>query len=710
MAIGVAASLQAQEVSQDQDQLSETVIYGESSELPNEVTAFRTETPLLDVPQSITVISEEQIEKQGFTSLGEIVDYTPGLTNTQGEGHRDAIVFRGVRSTADFYVDGVRDDVQYYRALYNVEQVEVLRGPSALFFGRGGTGGVINRVMKKPVIGDDFNSYQVSVDTFGGTLAQFDYNQSLYREAESLSASGKDVVTVEDPFAAFRINAFYEYLNNHRDFFDGHRYGVNPTFAIDLGPDTRLDLSYEFNDHERFIDRGIPVGSDGRPVDALRGVVFGDEDLNQSNLESHAVSATLNHQFSDSWKSRVKMFYGDYDKRYQNFYASDYDELTDIVGIDGYVDTTRRSNLVFSGDLIGEFETFGIGNKLILGTEYIHTSSDQNRFNSFWDTTQDDVEFFDAADFRLQGGSGVNAAGVVANNSFNTDLADDTRVDIDTYSFYLQDEIALHRMLDLVLGARFDSFDIEVFNAVNGETRSRVDEAISPRLGLVFKPIERASIYGSYSETFLPRSGEQFANINGDNNALDPNTYSNLEGGIKFDLFPDLSLNLAIFEIEESSPQVSDADPSTLDVIDTQTTGFETQLRGNLTSRWDVSLGYSYLNGEQIDRGGPTGLRPRELPENTFSIWNGYQLTDRFGLGLGVVYQDDSFINNSNTATLPGYTRVDAALYYQLKDNLRLQVNFENLFDTVYYPSSHSTHQVTVGRPFNAAISISGSF
>lgn len=686
-------------------------------DIVNEVTALKTGTPLIDIPRSLTIFDDERIEEQGITSIGEIIDYTPGVNTTQGEGHRDAVVFRGVRSTADFYIDGVRDDVQYYRPLYNVERVEILRGPSALHFGRGGTGGILNRVMKKPVIGEEFGEYQIRTDTFGATLGQIDYNQSLWRDGSGVGADGKQVIT-EEPWAAFRINGFAEYLNNHRDFYDGERYGVNPTLAMKLGPDTRFDLSYEFNDHRRFIDRGIPTGSNGRPVEALAGTVFGDPDQNLSTLESHTIRADLNHAFSETWKGRVTAFYGDYDKSYQNFYASDYNQSTNEVTLDGYIDNTLRSNLVFNADLIGEFATLGLGHKVIVGGEYIATSSDQNRFNSFWDTTQDDNEVFDAANFRLRNGSAINSAGVRATNSFNTDLNDDTRVDIDAYSFYLQDEIALHPMLDLVVGGRYDAFDIEVLNVVNGEVRTRKDEEISPRLGVIIKPWEEISVYGSYSESFLPRSGEQFADINGDDNVLDPNTYSNLEYGIKWDIKPDLSLTLAYFESEESSPQVADNNPETLDVIDTETTGFEAQLVGQLTNWWYIAPGYSYLDSEQMDRGGTTdqygdsrtGLRTRELPEHTFSIWNNFRASDRLGFGLGVVYQDDSFIDNANTAVLPSYTRVDAAIYYKLSERLRLQVNLENLFDTDYFPNSHSTHQVTVGRPFNAAFSIRGTF
>jgi catecholate siderophore receptor len=301
---------------------------------------------------------------------------------------------------------------------------------------------------------------------------------------------------------------------------------------------------------------------------------------------------------------------------------------------------------------------------------------------------------------------GTNASGAATTNDFTSDLNDDTRVDIDVFSAYIQNEIALSDMFDIVLGARFDSFDIQVLNVPANETRTRKDEEISPRLGLIFKPQENMSIYGSYSESFLPRSGEQFANINGDNNRLDPNTFANLEAGVKWDFQSGLSLTTAIFEIEQESPVVSDIDASQFDIIETTINGIEVQLQGQLTDQWFVSAGYSFLDGEQAN----ASLRPRELPKHMFSLWNNYQLTDQFGLGLGVTYQDESFINNSNSAELPSYTRFDAAAYYDVSDALRVQINLENLTDELYFPNAHSTHQASVGAPLNARFTISGRF
>jgi len=675
-----------------QDTASEDVIIATAQVLyTDQVNALKSPTPILDVPQSLSIVTADEIAVRGFDSVAQIIDYTPGVSNSQGEGHRDSVVFRGVRSTADFFIDGVRDDVQYYRPLYNLEQVEILRGPNALLFGRGGTGGVLNRVTKKGQIGENFTGYQASVDTFGGFSGQIDHNAAMSETA------------------AVRVNAMYESLNNHRDFYEGDRIGFNPTARIEVTPNTTVDLSYEYADHERFIDRGIPTGADGRPVEAFEEIVFGDADLNRTSLQAHLLRASVQHKFSDDLKANVSAFYGDYDKFYGNFYASGYDQANtpDVVTLDGYEDQTDRQNFILSGNLIGEADTGSLHHTIVTGAEYISTSSDQFRFNAFWDTTSDDNEIFTIqSPLNLLNGVGVNAAGAPTTNDFTVDLNDDTRVGIDVFSAYIQDEIAISDMLDVIIGLRFDSFDIDVNNAAANERRSRKDEEFSPRLGLVFKPQENISLYGSYSESFQPRSGEQFANINGDNDALDPNIFTNLEAGLKWDFANGLSFTAALFEIEQESPVISDTNAESFDVIETTITGFEAQLQGQITPDWFVSAGYSYLDGKQANG----TLRPRELPEHMVSLWNNYQVTNAFGLGLGLSYQDESFVNNNNSAVLPSYTRFDAAAYYDVSDDLRLQVNVENLTDMLYFPSSHSTHQVTVGAPLNARFTVSGRF
>lgn len=729
----------------------------------DEVNALRSPTPIIDVPQSLSITTAEQILVQGFDSIGDIVLYTPGLTQSQGEGHRDAVVFRGVRSTADFFIDGVRDDVQYYRSLYNLEQVEVLRGPNALFFGRGGTGGVINRVTKKGSLDEDFVGYKASVDTFGAFDFAIDVNEVLTERA------------------AFRVNAYFERLNNHRDFFDGERFGVNPTLFYEVSPSTSLNLSYEYVNNERFVDRGIP-SLNGEPAFDLVDITFSDAEFATSTLEAHIVRGTVEHQFSDNIKGNVSLSYNTFDKLYANIFASDdfVANTTDpnilgTVELDGYLDTTDRDSIVLSTNLIGEFATGSILHNVVLGGEFIDTDNDNNRFNAFFSTQAaaraEEIDLFgesdirtdqaifnvfagdsrDAIDLNFGNGtvagvtfdSGVSIAeGAPAVASFgdfnvpNADIAnsailnDDTEANVTVFSVFIQDEISLTNWLDLVLGVRYDSFDITVNNVetfINTgveDILSRRDDNIAPRVGIILKPRENISLYGSFSETFLPRSGEQFSDINPPDDALDPNTSTNLEVGLKWDFLDSLSFTFAAFDIENSSPQENDDDPGTLDVIDSEVRGIEAQLQGYLTDQWFFSAGYSFLEGNQVDVVTVDGvetvqdavdangnvLRLRELPEHTFNLWTTYDVTPRFGAGFGLTFQDESFAGFSNEVTLPSFTRLDATAYYNVNENLRLQVNIENLTDTEYFPNSHTDNNITVGAPLNARFTISGRF
>ena len=658
----------------------------------DQANAIKSPTPILNVPQSLSIFTAEQIEQQGFDSIQDLVDYTPGVSMAQGESHRDAVVFRGTRSTADFYIDGSRDDVQYYRSLYNVEQVEFLRGPNALSFGRGGTGGIINRVMKKGVLGVNFNDYQVGIDSFGAFNTQIDSNVAVSETS------------------ALRINAAYEHLDNHRPYYDGDRIGVNPTFHMDLSQNTTLDFSYEYVNHERFIDRGIPTGANGEPVEAFEDLFFGDTELNFTDLEAHLLRATLQHRFSDQWKARLNAFYGDYDKVYSNFYASDYDAVNspDRVTLDGYIDSTQRQNLILSGDLIGEFETGSITHRVVTGVEFIDTSNDNDRFNSLFNTG-DDTEQFLIGNQVLRNGAGVSVNGPVIND-LTADLNDDTSSDVSTQSFYIQDEIGLHEKLNLIVGARYDSFEIEALDKKTGTLRTRKDDEISPRAGLVYKPKQNVSIYTSYSETFLPRSGEQFATITDETAALDPDTFTNIEAGVKWDFDSGLSLTTTVFELEKSSPETGRDDAAALEIVKSAVTGFEAQLQGFVNDSWFISAGYSYLDGEVESDEDDDGNRPRELPEHMLSIWNTYRVTEDFGLGLGMVYQDETFIDNGNDTKLPSYVRFDAAAYYTLSENLRVQLNIENLTDELYFPHAHADHQATVAAPLNARLALLGSF
>ena len=414
----------------------------------------------------------------------------------------------------------------------------------------------------------------------------------------------------------------------------------------------------------------------------------------------------LQHSFSDTLKGIFTASYTDYDKLYQNFYASAYDETVnpDLVTIDGYVDTTKRQNFVLSGNLVAEIETSNINHTLLFGAEFMDSSSENDRFNPDFDPDPlvDDDEFEFSISARNTPGVGFNAGGLDAGPF--TDLNDDTATDLSVFSLYIQDEIELTDQLTIVLGTRFDSFDIEVTDNEPGaaDSGSQKDEEFTPRAGIVYKQDENISLYASYSQTFVPQSGDQFANL-GDA-GLNPDEFTNLEAGIKCDIANDQSVTLAIFKIDQDL--ITDDGVGGSLINEAEIEGFEAQYLARITDQWILSAGYTYLTGETA-----SDERPAELPRSSLSIWNNYQLTEKLGLGLGAIYQGESTPKGgASKGTVPSFSRVDAAAYYQLSENLRLQLNIENLLDEEYYPHSYSSHQFTVGAPLNATVSIKGTF
>ena len=648
----------------------------------DQVNALKTPVPVLDVPQSVSIVTDEDISKQGLREISDIVRYIPGVNSSQGEGHRDAVVFRGIRSTADFYMDGVRDDVEYFRSLYNLEQVEVLRGPNALLFGRGGTGGIINRVTKKAVIGEEFGSVDVGTDTFGSLDLAYDYNVS----------------STDD--SAFRINIHTDSLANHRDFYNGERTGVNPTMRFVMSDDTTLDLSYEYIDHERFIDRGVPT-INGTPDESLIDIVFGTPEINTTTVEATIFRGTLSHVFSDTRKGNLTIHSSSFEKMYQNLYASGYDGT--LVTMDGYRDPTQRDKLIISGNMVNEIKVGSVKHTILLGAELIDTENNNLRYDTFWSTTSDDNEVFDITrpmDFT------VNADGIATSVDFATTLKSKTSSDIKVTSLYMQDQIDITDNIKLMIGGRHDSFDITVADIKNMTSESRKDTEFSPRAGLVFKPSEEMSLYWSFSQSFLPRSGEQYKALSATSARLDPDVFESNEIGLKYDISPRLNLTLSYFNSEQTRAERDNDTGENSEVRGLTVDGLEVQLKGQLADRLDVMVGFSSLDGETS-----SGGEPREIPDHTFSLYAKYQVNDKYGWAFGMTRQGESKIKDNNPdLVLPEYTRLDLGGYYKLSNGLELQVNIENLNDELYFPHSHSTHQASVGEPFNARISIRKEF
>ncbi|USA61094.1 TonB-dependent siderophore receptor [Qipengyuania citrea] len=652
-------------------------------------TATRTPTELNDVPQAVSIITETQIDDQAMRSIADVLRYVPGAVISQGEGHRDQIILRGNSSTADFFVDGLRDDVQYYRGLYNAERIEVLKGPNAMIFGRGGGGGVINRVTKRPVA-NAFITGSGSADTYGAWYVDADISQPL---SESVST---------------RMNAVYEEFRNNRDFYDGRRVAINPTVALSLGGATRIDLGFEYNSDKRTIDRGVPSAVQGsltspsRPLTGVRDTFFGVPGFNVSDFEAKVLNGRVEHRFSDNLTLTSRILYGDYDKLYRNAFA-----VTPVtprggvrsVGLEAYSDPTTRTNLLNQNDLVWTVTTGPVRHVLLAGFEVSDQRTRNQRINGF----------FGGGDI-VNGGRRVfvgladpiTVPPVTLRTAANTGYRS-VRTNADVTAFYVQDQISIGDHVDVIGGVRRDRFTLNVDDLVAAQSYSRTDTLWSPRVGVVLKPVQPVSIYASYSRSFLPQSGDQFSSLDITSAALEPERFDNYELGLKWDILPTLNLTAAIYQLDRTNTRAADPNDAARTVLTgaQRSKGFELGLSGAITAQWQISAGYALQDAtiRKTTSVAPAGREVPLVPKQQASLWTRYDLTPRLGAGVGVYHQSKSFTSISNTAILPAFTRVDAAAFFKLTPQIEAQINVENLLNSDYFSSAYNDNNIMPGAP-----------
>jgi len=649
--------------------------------------AMKTDTLLRDVPQSVSVVTRDLIADQRMQAIADVVRYVPGVGIAQGEGNRDTPIFRGNSSTSDFYVDGIRDDVQYFRDLYNVERVEALKGPNGMIFGRGGVGGVINRVSRQA----DWQPARELALQLGS-----------WQDRRVTGDLGRAI----NPRLALRVTGVYEKSDSYREDTGLERYGVNPTLAVVLGPRTMLRAGYEFFHDDRTADRGIP-SYQGRPFATDASTFFGNPDVSYSKIDANVFSALFEHRFSKRLTLRNRSSYGDYDKFYQNVFPGAVNAAGSEVSLSGYNNGMKRQNLFNQTDLVLTARTGRLEHTLLVGAELGRQVSDNIRTTAFFTTLGPNT-----ASVSVPVSDPVTSLPV----EFRPNATDADNHGVSTVAaIYAQDQLVLSSHLQAVLGLRYDDFGVDFTNNRTATDLSSDDGLASPRVGLIYKPVTPVSVYASYSLSYLPRAGEQLASLSLTNQALEPEQFTNYELGAKWDLTPGLSFTAAGYQLDRSNVVVPDpTDPSRSILVDGQRTkGIELGLGGSLTSAWSVMGGYAWQDGEITRSLSPTaqaGATLAQLPKNSFSLWNRYDFSPKWGAGLGVIYRSSVYTSTDNTVLMPGFTRVDAAVFFKLNAKLRAQVNVENLFDADYYSYAHSNNNITPGSPRAVRFGITSRF
>ena len=487
--------------------LSETVQVRGTVERRTTTTATRTDTPLLDVPQAVSVVTRETIAAAGMQNMADVVRFVPGAGVAQGEGNRDTPILRGIASTADFFLDGVRDDVQYYRDLYNVERVEVLNGPNATTFGRGGSGGIVNRVTRT-ASWTRTNEAALQVGSFGDRRAVVDVGGGLSRRV------------------AARVTGVYEQSESFRDGVDLKRTGVNPTIAALLGARTLVSGGYERFHDDRTADRGIPSYR-GAPIDAPVSTFFGDASSSRATVTVDAWTLAVEHRTAGGIVVRNRARYATYDKFYQNVYPGAVNLEGTTVSISGYNHGTQRRNLFDQADVILPVGTGRLRHTLLLGAEVGRQQTSNDRTTAYFGASGNRASI----DVPV---SAPQVPGPIVFRQAATDADNDSAADL--AAVYVQDQVEINRRLQATLGLRLESLSIRLVNNRTASELRSADRLLAPRFGIVFKPARTGSIYASYGMSYQPRAGEQLASLTLANQALEPERFTNYEVGTKWDI------------------------------------------------------------------------------------------------------------------------------------------------------------------------------
>jgi catecholate siderophore receptor len=638
-------------------------------------TATRTDTPLINVPQSVTVLTREFIRDQSFQSLVDAVRYAPGVVPHQGEGNRDQVLIRGMSTSADFFVNGIRDDVQYYRDLYNIYRIEVLKGPNAMIFGRGGGGGVINRVLKEA----DFvpiHELTVATGMFGVKRASVDVGDALV---------GKTL--------AGRINAVYENSDSYRKYVNLERYGVNPTATWRPNDATTVKVAYEYFHDGRVADRGIP-SQFGLPYRTDPSTFFGNPLLNQAHVDAHIATAVFEHDTDFGLKIRNNSRFANYDKFYQNIFPGGaVNAAGTAVNLSAYNHETDRRNLFNQTDLIYKADLGWVRHTLLAGAEVGQQTGLDFRQDGFFPNGTQSLTV-----------SPLNPTSYAPVTFRNIPTGSNNNYALDLAAGYVQDQMEITKYFQVISGLRLDRFDFSSTDRRSGVTLNRIDDVTSPRLGVVFKPIENFAFYGSYSISYLPSSGDQFASLNPGTAIAAPEKFVNKEVGIKWDISPKLQFMSAVFDLTRSNQRLADPNNPGFFILSgrTKSKGFETSLTGHVTDAWQVMAGYSYTDARIASATSAiilAGNRVGLVPYDTFTLWNRYQFTETWAAGVGYIYTTSSFASSDDTVRLPGFTRVDAAVFARIDKDTRVQVNVENVFNTRYAATADGNNNITPGSP-----------
>ncbi len=639
-----------------------------------EPSLYKLPDPIKDTPQSISVIPEQVLDERAMFTLRDALRTVPGISLAAGEGggrQGDNLTLRGFPAGNDVYIDGVRDLGQYARDTFNLESVEVLKGPSSVLFGRGSTGGVINQVSKSPK--------RTAFSEISGTVGS--------------GPQGRTTVDLNQPFgasAALRLDVMgFKGDSPGRDEVTSERWGVAPSFAIGLNGPTRLIASYFYQGDDNVPDYALPYLRGG-PARVDTESFYGLPRRDYEHDDTHIGTLRLEHDFNENLRLRSTL-------RLALIERGSLVSIPAIVGTPGGLPLSaiqvsrtgaQRSqvdtSVLNTTELVARFDTWRFKHTLIAGFDASRENSTVRRYTFTGVPTTDLLNPIHDPDLsamgRVKNFDGVSGA---------------TSVGV-----YAVDEIALTEQWKIMGGLRYDLFDAGFRNMFLGQKLSRTDEALSPRAALVFLPTTWQTYYFSYGTSFNPSAEALTLALN--NSQTEPERNETFELGAKWDLLDGaLGIRTALFRTYKNNARTTDP------VLGVQVTdgkqrvqGAEVEVVGRVRPGWNVWLSYAYLDSRilqstDILNGVPIeDKRIQNVPEHSASLWTTYDITPQWQVGGGAILVDKRYANNDNLNVVPSYVRGDLSAAYRPIKPLELRLNVINVSDERYYDAIHPSHVV----------------
>lgn len=650
--------------------------------------ATRTDTALHETPQSISVVPSDVLQDTAATRLQDGLDYAGGVGRANNFGGQGLTTFtvRGF-TTGEFYRNGFPINRGYPNApdANTVERLEILRGPATSLYGRGDPGGTFNVVSKQPLADPKV--------TLG---SQFD-DQGMHRA--TLDATGP---LDEEGRLAYRLNVLGEGGETFRDDVQTERYDVAPVLSWQVNDTTRIVFEGDFMRNNHPLDRGLTRFANQRDRASRDTNVWEKGSDNLLHNDNNMAQLRFEHQLNEDWTLGGGMQWLDGTLKGNAVEANELQADGRTLGRNFSYRKLQWTDRDYQLNLTGHFETAGYAHTLLTGIEYEDYDYQSIIRRSAKGSTAYPIDLFDPV--------------LGQPRPALTRTTTDDKENLKTWAAFIQDQVALTDRLKALAGVRFERFEHQYDNYLPGAADwTAADNAVTPRLGLMYDLTDTLAVYANTARSFKPNSG---ASRQGQ--GFDPEKGKSYEVGVKWEaLDRQLSVDAAIYHIVKENVLANDPlDPTgTYKVAagKVRSRGLDITVAGNLTPEWRMIGGYAYVDAEVTkDTSLPTGTRLANIPRNSFSLLNTYEFQDGglkgLGLGMGVKYVDDRAGQTApQTYTMEQYTVVDLLSFYQVNEHVRLNLDLKNLFNKEYdegafnnyvYPGAPRTVQAGVSYTF----------